>query len=75
MPIYGDRRAPCSFLDNPDFLKGLVENHGLRPTHEGAETIVTDLVGPLKESSNQYKELLRVTPGILAGETTAAEKV
>jgi MoaA/NifB/PqqE/SkfB family radical SAM enzyme len=62
MPFYGDRRAPCSFLDNPEFLKGLVERHGLTPSHEGAESIVGDLHAPLMQTAESYKRLLERTP-------------
>jgi MoaA/NifB/PqqE/SkfB family radical SAM enzyme len=58
MPFHPDRRAPCSFIDSPDFLKEMVEKHGLKPTHEGAESIVTKLHGPLKERSEKYKRML-----------------
>ncbi len=57
-PYHRDRRAPCSFMDNPDVLKGLVERHGAEPTHDGAESLICDLHAPLKERAERYKKLL-----------------
>jgi MoaA/NifB/PqqE/SkfB family radical SAM enzyme len=61
-PFHADRRAPCSFIDNPDVLKGLVEKHGVKPSHEGAESIVGELHEGLKERAAQYKEMLAKDP-------------
>jgi MoaA/NifB/PqqE/SkfB family radical SAM enzyme len=57
-PFYCDRRAPCSFLDNPEFIREMVEKHDLRPSHPGAESIVCELQGPLMEMSSRYKRML-----------------
>jgi hypothetical protein len=65
MPFYGDRRAPCSFLDNPEFIKEMVEKYDLKPSHDGAESIVTTMHMPLVERSTEYKELLKTTPTLL----------
>lgn len=61
-PFHGDRRAPCSFFDNPDFIKEMVEKHDLKPSHEGAESIVNELHEPLKKRAAEYKKLLENTP-------------
>ena len=61
-PYHRDRRAPCSFIDNPDVLKDLVEKHGAKPTHEGAESLICELYAPLKERSERYKKLLEEQP-------------
>ena len=53
-----DRRAPCSFMDNPDVLKGLVERHKAKATHDGAESLICELHGPLEERAERYKRLL-----------------
>jgi MoaA/NifB/PqqE/SkfB family radical SAM enzyme len=58
-PFHSDRRAPCSFIDNPDFLRGLVHKYNLKATHDGAESIVGELHEPLKERSEKYKRLLK----------------
>ncbi len=57
-PFYGDRRAPCGFLDTPDFIKEMVTKYDLKPSHEGAESIVCELQGPLMEMSRKYKRML-----------------
>jgi hypothetical protein len=57
-PFHHDRRAPCSFLDTPDVLKNLVEKYNLKPTHEGAESLIGELHAPLKEMSEKYKRML-----------------
>jgi len=57
-PFYGDRRAPCGFLDTPDFIKEMVAKYDLKPSHEGAESIVCELQGPLMEMSRKYKRML-----------------
>jgi MoaA/NifB/PqqE/SkfB family radical SAM enzyme len=61
-PFHADRRAPCSFIDNPDVLKSLVEKHKVKPTHEGAESIVGELNESLKERAEVYKEMLLNSP-------------
>ena len=61
-PFHGDRRAPCSFLDNPDFIKEMVSKYDLKPSHDGAESIVNELHGPLMERAAEYKKLLEKTP-------------
>lgn len=38
---------PCPIIDHPRVLRGLVKKYGARPTHDGAETIVSDLAGHL----------------------------
>ena len=60
-PFNTDRRAPCSFIDSPDFLRDLVAKYNLKPTHEGAESIVGELHAPLKERSEKYKKMLEET--------------
>jgi MoaA/NifB/PqqE/SkfB family radical SAM enzyme len=57
-PYHPDRRAPCSFIDNPEVLKDLVKTHSVKPTHEGANSIVEELHEPLKERAERYKQLL-----------------
>lgn len=61
-PFHSDRRAPCSFIDNPQFLKELVAKYGLKPTHDGAESIIGELFAPLAERAEKYKKMLAETP-------------
>ncbi len=46
---------PCPIIDHPKVLRTLVRKYGARPTHEGAETILTDLA----EHLDGYSEGLR----------------
>jgi MoaA/NifB/PqqE/SkfB family radical SAM enzyme len=41
-PFGCDHRRPCPQIDHPEELKRLVETYDLRPTHDGAEKVVTD---------------------------------
>jgi len=61
-PFFGDRRAPCSFLDNPEFIKEMVQKYDLKPSHDGADSIVNELHGPLMARAAEYKKLLKETP-------------
>jgi len=61
-PFHGDRRAPCSFLDNPEFIKEMVQKYDLKPSHDGAESIVNELHGPIMARAAEYKKLLEKTP-------------
>ena len=47
---------PCCIIDNPHVLRGIVAETGAYSTHEGAETIVGCLAGPLDEYADKYKE-------------------
>jgi len=73
-PFHSDRRAPCSFIDNPDFLKEMVEKHSLTPTHDGGMSIITEFHGPLKERSEKYKKMLKEMDEAEAKAGTAAAK-
>jgi MoaA/NifB/PqqE/SkfB family radical SAM enzyme len=59
MPFNTDRRAPCSFIDNPEILKDLVEKHDLKPSHPGAISVVTQHHGPLTMIADEYKKMLK----------------
>ena len=56
---------PCPIIDHPQVLRGLVKKFGAKPTHEGAETILTDLAEHLDGYS---AELARVYDPIWARE-------
>lgn len=43
---------PCPIIDHPDILREAIEKHGAYATHEGAESIVTEL----KEGLDKYAE-------------------
>lgn len=51
--------TPCMIIDNPEVLRELVREFDLRPSHDGAETIVTDpaIVSHLDGYSREIKRL------------------
>lgn len=74
-PFDKDHRAPCSFIDSPDFLKEMVEKYKLVPTHEGAISIVTQFHGPLCERARRYRKLLEDLDSEEKHEEEAAQRV
>jgi len=48
---------PCAIIDHPDVLRKFVRKFKMRPTHPGAEKIVTDPV--LMEKLNKYSKKVR----------------
>jgi MoaA/NifB/PqqE/SkfB family radical SAM enzyme len=58
-PQATDHRMPCMIIDHPEILRSVVEETGARPTHPGAETLVTDLADPLDDYSRSLRELIR----------------
>ncbi|MBI2952780.1 MAG: radical SAM protein [Chloroflexi bacterium] len=48
---------PCPIIDRPQVLRGLVKKFGARPTHEGAETIVTDLADEMDKYAAGLREV------------------
>ncbi|MCL4371666.1 MAG: radical SAM protein [Chloroflexi bacterium] len=57
---------PCPIIDHPRVLRGLVKKYGARPTHDGAETILTDAVA--EHLDNYSAELARVMDPVWARE-------
>ncbi|NLO74568.1 MAG: radical SAM protein [candidate division WS1 bacterium] len=49
--------TPCAIIDNPWVLRGAVAEAGARPSHPGAETILTDLAPHLDQYSAEMKTL------------------
>jgi MoaA/NifB/PqqE/SkfB family radical SAM enzyme len=58
-PFNADHRMPCMIIDNPEILRSVVKETGARPTHPGAETLVTSLADSLDEYSRGLKEVIR----------------
>jgi len=61
-PYQPDLRRPCIMVDNPHVLREVVERTGARPTHPGAETMVTEFVEPLSKYSQAFGEALKDGP-------------
>lgn len=57
-PFTKDLRMPCPQIDQPHHLKELYEKYNMKPTHEGAERIVTDLYPFVKDVADRYKASL-----------------
>jgi MoaA/NifB/PqqE/SkfB family radical SAM enzyme len=48
---------PCLIIDHPHLLRQVVEESGAHPTHPGAETILTQFSGEMKEYASAYGKL------------------
>ena len=56
-PFNHDLLLPCMLIDNPEMSREIIATTGARPTHEGAESLVTELCGALDEYSAAAKRL------------------
>ncbi len=54
---YKNLYTPCTIIDNPEVLRRLVQEYGVIPSHEGAESIVEDPV--IVEHLNRYADRLK----------------
>jgi len=48
---------PCMIIDHPESLREVVAEHGAHPTHEGAETLITEMADYLDQYSLEYGKL------------------
>lgn len=53
-PYSDNLLRPCMIVDCPDVLEAVVRECGARPTHPGAETIITELREPLRKYAEEY---------------------
>jgi len=53
-PYSENHLRPCTIIDSPQILRDIVAETGAYPTHDGAETVVTDLAKQLDEYSCAY---------------------
>lgn len=58
-PYKEDRRQPCILIDANEQLEEVVNETGAKPTHEGAEYIITKFGKQLREWSSDYEEWLK----------------
>jgi MoaA/NifB/PqqE/SkfB family radical SAM enzyme len=49
--------TPCMLIDHPDVGRELFSSEGVYPTHEGAQTIFTDLADAMDDYSRRYSEI------------------
>lgn len=64
-PFTKDLRSPCPQIDQCHHLKELVEKYHMKPTHEGAERIVTDLYETVNQMSKDYQAILPPDDGAI----------
>jgi hypothetical protein len=48
---------PCAIIDNPEVLREVVEEVGAYPSHEGAESIITEFADQLDRYAKEYGEV------------------
>lgn len=48
---------PCPIIDHPDVLREVVRDHCAYPTHNGAETVITDLRDDLDSYAHHLEEV------------------
>ena len=58
-PFNKDHRLPCMIIDNPEILREVVRETGARPTHPGAETLITTLSKDLDAYARAMREQIR----------------
>jgi MoaA/NifB/PqqE/SkfB family radical SAM enzyme len=56
-PFNHNLLEPCMLIDNPEQSREIVALTGARPTHEGAESLVTELCGALDHYSAEVKRV------------------
>jgi len=68
-PFTGENVAPCSLIDNTEFLPEFIETFGMVPTaDEGVEEIMTPKYRKeLQKRSDAYRELMREREAVDAG--------
>jgi hypothetical protein len=50
---------PCMLIDNPQVLRDVIKETGARPTHPGAETLVTTLAPALDKYSASLRDYIK----------------
>ena len=58
IPYDGNVLRPCMMVDRPDVFRAHVQKHGPRPTHAGAETLVTTLAEGLDRRAEQVRAVM-----------------
>jgi len=56
-PFNENPLLPCMLIDNPRVLREVVAETGAHPTHEGAETLITEFAAGLDRYAQQYGRL------------------
>ena len=58
IPYDGNMLRPCMMVDRPEVFRAHVQKHAPRPTHPGAETLVTTLADGLDRRAVGVKEVM-----------------
>jgi MoaA/NifB/PqqE/SkfB family radical SAM enzyme len=58
-PFNQDHRLPCMLIDNPEVLREVVKETGARPTHPGAESLITDLVPEMDKYACRMRAVVK----------------
>jgi MoaA/NifB/PqqE/SkfB family radical SAM enzyme len=57
-PFSDNMLAPCPIIDNPEALRSIISESGARPTHPGAETVLSgEIASFLDNLSKKWKEM------------------
>lgn len=54
-PFSYNTLLPCPLIDHPETLWQIIQQHGAKPTHEGAELMFTKLAPQIKEYGNRVR--------------------
>ncbi len=57
-PFSYNTLLPCPMIDHHEVMWDLIQAHGAKPTHEGAEKIFTTLAPEMKKYSERVQELM-----------------
>jgi MoaA/NifB/PqqE/SkfB family radical SAM enzyme len=55
-PYNKNLMRPCAIIDNPEVLREVVQEVGAYPSHEGAESIITEFANQLDKYAQEYGE-------------------
>jgi len=61
-PYNPDLRRVCIMIDNPSVLREVVKETGARPTHKGAESLLTDFADALDKYAEDFGKALEKGP-------------
>ncbi|MCL0087228.1 radical SAM protein [Dehalococcoidia bacterium] len=57
-PFSYNTLRPCPIIDHPQTMWSIIQQHGARPTHEGAEKMFTTFAAEMQEYSAGVREIL-----------------
>ncbi len=57
IPYDGNLLRPCMLIDRPDVFRQYAREHGARPTHPGAETLIEDLAPGLDRHARAWAKI------------------